>query len=61
MDLSPDQVRTLIQALLVMLDDRLDRGVIDHAEWMRSATWLSVRAAVWLLHAKDGTTGDRVP
>jgi hypothetical protein len=61
MDLTLSQARTLILACVTVLDTLRDRREISDREWMRHAELLSVRAAVWLLHARDGTTGAGVP
>jgi hypothetical protein len=52
------QVATLVEALLIVIDDRLDRGEINAAEWTRLAGLLITKAPVWLRDADDvGTFG----
>ena len=55
-----EEVGTLVEALLAVLDDRRNRGEISDREWTEMGELLSERAAGWLRDAADdGTTGDQ--
>jgi hypothetical protein len=50
-----EEVGTLVGMLMVVLDDRRDRGEISEEEWGRLATLLSRWTVMWLRDATDGT------
>jgi hypothetical protein len=53
------EVCTLVEMLMTVLDDRRDIGAISDQEWARLAALLSRWAAMWLREATDGVEGDQ--